>query len=774
LNKNLKAALEYQKLGYSIFPLQTIKNGRCSCNNWQTCDRQGKHPRTAHGLKDATTDKAQIETWFKSQPDSNIGLCTGAVNGNITIDIDPKDDGFNTLVALEKELGELPETVEQISGSGGRHLMYEHPGFTIKNKVKIAKGIDIRGDGGYIVVSPSIHLSGKTYEWKEGHKLGEAPFAKLPEKWLQFIQGSKKESPVNEKEGLRLDDVLTEGKRNDTIFKLASSLRGKGLLENEIMATVKAVNTSRCFPPLPDAEIKSIVKSVKKYDIGDIQNEPWEMPVPFDSPFILPNFPLYCFPDWVAEFIEAVAEDTQTPEDMGAVIALGVLSIPCNKIYKVQGKPGWEEPTNLFCTVIAKPGERKSAIMAHVTRPVYEYESIMNDFLRDEVSQNQTERKILEKEVEKLREKAAKDGTMESKTKAIEKAVELSRFEDKKELRLSADDVSPEKLAGLLTEQNGRMAIISAEGGIFDIMNGRYSQQNMNLDVFLKGHAGDPLRVDRVGRSNEYIQEPALTLVIAIQPEVLAGIMQNNSFRGRGLTARFLFSMPSSKVGARNIESNPIPEHIKNSYSKFFRSMFDAKIPDKPYLLKLSAGAYKLSVDFAKRLEPRFKNDLEMIADWASKLHGAILRIAGILHAAEHAHQKPREYEISERTFLNSITIGEYFIEHAKAAFALMGADFNIEGCKYVLRWLEKEKRENVKKRDILRSNRGRFKAVAEIEPVLKMLCEYGYLREYEPYKDGAGKKPDKIYFVNPLIYDPNYYGLNGQNGLNDFDELLS
>ncbi len=91
MNKNLKAALEYQKLGYSIFPLQTIKNGRCSCNNWQTCDRQGKHPRTAHGLKDATTDKAQIETWFKSQPDSNIGLCTGAVNGNITIDIDPKE-----------------------------------------------------------------------------------------------------------------------------------------------------------------------------------------------------------------------------------------------------------------------------------------------------------------------------------------------------------------------------------------------------------------------------------------------------------------------------------------------------------------------------------------------------------------------------------------------------------------------------------------------------------------------------------------------------------
>ena len=96
--------------------------------------------------------------------------------------------------------------------------------------------------------------------------------------------------------------------------------------------------------------------------------------------------------------------------------------------------------------------------------------------------------------------------------------------------------------------------------------------------------------------------------------------------------------------------------------------------------------------------------------------------------------------------------IGRYFIEHAKAAFTLMGTDKNIDGCKYVLKWLNQQGQTELKKRDIFRGNRGRFKEVAEIEPVLKLLCEYGYLREYELSKNGAGRKPDKIYKVNPLF----------------------
>jgi|LSQX01.3.fsa_nt_gb hypothetical protein len=486
-------------------------------------------------------------------------------------------------------------------------------------------------------------------------------------------------------------------------------------------------------------------KPQKENDIDE-----WETPLPFDV-FNLPKFPTDCLTPWVADYVKAISEETQTPEDMAAVATLGVLSIPCNKVYKVEGKLGWYEPTPLYCAAIARPGERKSAIMTHVTKILYEYESQTNEQLKPEIAKNQTEKSMLEKELERLKATAAKKGSYESRQEALEKAEELETFEDIKPLRLLADDVSPEKLTSLLADNNGRMAIVSAEGGIFDIMSGRYSQ-NMNIDVFLKAHAGDTLRVDRVGRSSDYIKEPSLSLVLTIQPDVLTGIMQNSSFRGRGLTARFLYSIPTSKVGMRNIESNSTPEYIKTKYSCNLRALLDVKVPETPYIIKLSREAYKLSIDFAKKLEPRLIGDLEHIADWASKLHGAILRIAGILHVAEHATGKPWEHEISKETLSNAVKIGEYFIEHAKAAFAMMGADKNIDGCKYVLKWLEKQNDTELKKRDIFRGNRGRFKEVAEIEPVLKLLCEYGYLKEYEQSREGAGRKPDKIYKVNPLF----------------------
>jgi hypothetical protein len=481
----------------------------------------------------------------------------------------------------------------------------------------------------------------------------------------------------------------------------------------------------------------------------------WELPIPFEAlPSSLPMFPIQCFPDWIAEFVEAVAEDTQTPGDMAAVIILGVLSIPCNKVYKIEGKPGWQEPMSLYCASIAKPGERKSAIMAHIAKPIYEYEAEINESLKSDIARNRTEKKILEDSLNKLQAIAAKDNSSLNMEAALSKAEELEQFKEIKPVRFVCDDVTTERLVGLLIDQGERMAITSSEGGIFGLMEGRYSEK-ANLDVFLKGHSGDPLRVDRVGRSSEGLSEPTLTMALTIQPNILTGLMRNETFRGRGLTARFLYSLPISKVGARNIECEPIPGYVKGIYWRNIRTMLEIQVPEKPYILRLSNEAYKLSIEFAKRLEPRLINDLEHIADWASKLHGAILRTAGILHAAEHIEHNPWEHEISLQTFSNAILIGEYFIEHAKAAFALMGADKNIEECKYVLRWIEKQEQPELKKRDILRGNR-RFKKVEDLEPILKLLCEHDYLRECEQeQRQGPGRKPDTTYLVNPLFLNP-------------------
>lgn len=549
---------------------------------------------------------------------------------------------------------------------------------------------------------------------------------------------------------------------NDTVGKshaeqIAKSLSGKAKSIKVIDLTKGAElppkgDVTNFFKQLGKAQgIESLKRIVNSTDLWDPQTkeDPWVQPLPFET-FNLPPFPTDSFPDWIREYIESVAENTQTPEDMTAVMVLAICSIPCNKIYKVEGGSDWQEPTNLYCAIIAKPAERKSAIMTHISKPIREYETDENSRLKDNISSNQADKKILEGVVEKLKNMAVKNDDALSIAIARDKAVELSQFEDIRQVRFTCDDVTPEKLVGLLVDNKGKMSIVSAEGGIFGTMAGRYSEK-VNIDVFLKAHAGDSLRVDRIGRPSEYIENPSLSMALAVQPYVLTGIMQNENFKGRGLTARFLYSIPTSKVGSRDIECKPIPQNILNIYHRNIKTLLAVKVPEYPYILKLSKDAYKLSIEFATSLEPRLIDDLESIGEWAGKLRGAILRISGVLHVAEHVGQNASEQTISATTYSHALLMGQYFLEHAKAAFSLMGADKNIEDCKYVLRWIKKQGQTELKKRDILRGNQ-RFKKVDELEPVIKLLCEYEYLKESEQIKEKPGRNPDKIYKVNPLI----------------------
>ncbi len=133
--------------------------------------------------------------------------------------------------------------------------------------------------------------------------------------------------------------------------------------------------------------------------------------------------------------------------------------------------------------------------------------------------------------------------------------------------RIVADDVTPEAVGTLLAEQNGSLSIVSAEGGLFDIIAGRYTGA-LNMDVWLKGHAGDLLKVDRKGRPPEYIRQPALTVALMVQPTVLDLIAAHQQFRGRGLLARFMYAFPVSKVGHRKIGPKPVSEDVREAYAQ--------------------------------------------------------------------------------------------------------------------------------------------------------------------------------------------------------------
>jgi hypothetical protein len=396
--------------------------------------------------------------------------------------------------------------------------------------------------------------------------------------------------------------------------------------------------------------------------------------------------------------------------------------------------------------VVVPPAERKSAVISLMTAPLEEYEQEINTAMDVQIIESQMKKAVLEKERRMLEDKVSK-GKADA-TELADKAKEISAFHETQPLKLFVDDVTAEKLASVLAENRSKAAIVSAEGGIFDILSGIYTK-NVNIDVFLKGHSGDTIRVDRIGRASESIVHPTLTMLLAVQPGVLNGMMSNDTFRGRGLTARFLYAMPKSSLGIRSFHTEPIPEATKTEYANLIRNLLEVDCKEEP--IQLSEEATSVLKALYLDTESRFCTDLAEIADWAGKYVGAVLRIAGLLHAAQH-HGFLDFTEVSGETMENAVRIGEYFLEHAKAAYSLMGADpVNKQG-EYLLDAIKRGQISEFSRRDAMRMCR-RFHTAESLQPVLNRLCEYGYIapKPMEPAL-GVGRRPSEVYLTNPIL----------------------
>ena len=324
-------------------------------------------------------------------------------------------------------------------------------------------------------------------------------------------------------------------------------------------------------------------------------------------------------------------------------------------------------------------------------------------------------------------------------------------------MRLYVDDVTTEKLTSVLADNNGTAAIVSAEGGIFDMLAGIYTK-NVNIDVFLKAHSGDDIRVDRIGRSSESISLPALTVLLAVQPSVLSGMMSNGTFRGRGLTARFMYCMPQSRVGERKYRTQPIPNEVSRCYEVTIRNLLQEGTPKTPELNRLSPEADKLLEAFSCEVESKMKTEYSDIPDWTGKLAGAVLRISGLLCRAVNAHcsdflDTSDAMIVSEEAMSGAIAIGRYFTEHSRAAYSLMGADDLVKQSQYTLDAIVKNGLLEFSRRDIMRICRS-FKTADTVQPVLNHLADLGYVALKETEQTfSKGRPANPTYLVNPLLY---------------------
>jgi replicative DNA helicase len=489
----------------------------------------------------------------------------------------------------------------------------------------------------------------------------------------------------------------------------------------------------------------------------------WEPPAPFGVAGEVPAFPVEVLPSWLGEYVAAVATATQTPPDLAGMLALAVLATVAAGAVEVQPRPGWQEPLCLFIAVGMDAGTRKSSVFAALTRPIADFERDQAAAALPGITETAVLRRIADQaaaHTEAAAGKAPASQQEEARAEAIARAAEASSLVVPPVPRWLVDDATPEALAGLLATY-GRIALLSPEGDVFDQMAGRYNQTaGPNLGVYLKGHAGDLLKVDRRGRPPEYVERPCLTIGLTVQPEVLRGLAGRPGFRGRGLLARFLYSLPASLVGRRQPGAPSVPEAVADRYALELHALAATVAApagdDGPAVLTLDQDAAELLLALERDLEPRLaagSGDLAHLAGWAAKLAGATCRLAALLDLASHLRYG-RAQPIAADTFAGAVRLAGYLVEHARAVFDLMGADPRTDDARWLLDWISRTGQAQFTRRDAHHAApRGRFPKATDLDPALALLEEHGWLRRVDADSPGpkGGRPPSPRFLVNPL-----------------------
>lgn len=243
-----RAAMDYRAAGWSVVPLRP--HDKRPLVDWERFQHERASP-------------AAIAEWYKRWPDANVGVVTGEISNLVVLDIDPHHGGEDSAGRLERQFAPFPATIEATTGGGGRHLYFAHPGGLVRNRASLTQGIDIRGDGGYVVAPPSVHPSGRSYAWRPGRSPAEMTPAVLP-RWLLTRVGGPHAGRSRDEWRRLVHEGVPQGLRNSTIASLTGHLLWHGVDAEVALELMLAWNRLRCRPPLDDAEVARVVASIVK------------------------------------------------------------------------------------------------------------------------------------------------------------------------------------------------------------------------------------------------------------------------------------------------------------------------------------------------------------------------------------------------------------------------------------------------------------------------------------------------------------------------------
>lgn len=472
----------------------------------------------------------------------------------------------------------------------------------------------------------------------------------------------------------------------------------------------------------------------------------------------VPDIPARIIPGVFGEFAAALSENTQTPPALATMFVLTVLATAVQGRYEVApyGTDNrYREVLALWTCGCYPPGGKKSAIYGAAIAPIMRWEKNAADRWRSEIARRFAVREVSTKRIEKLKNDAARldddreRGLVEDQIRRIKEEMPEELFSPV----CFVSNATPERVESLLVDQGGKVAILSDEGDQLLNLSGANRGGAVTLESTLKAHDGLPIRSDRQGRK-AYFERPTLSQGLIVQPDTFAELAAGRRLRASGLLARFLFVVPRSNIGARNVRMNtPIPDALADQYHDALIDLLDGyeERGTSVKALPFAPEAIEPFYQFQEYIEERQGDggELEHINDWTAKLAGRAARIAALFQIAEVGASAK---EISLVNVERAIGLCDMLIPHAETAFSLLGSDDTDVDALAVLRWIKSHGQTQFTRRDAQRAMHSRFSKVERLMKALALLQD-GYVISGER-KAKTGGRASAFYLVNPKFLE--------------------
>lgn len=814
----LEAATQLLNKGFSIIPLRH-EDKKPAFNLLPTKKSvTGKERATwePYLTRHATMD--EVTTWF-TDDQAKVGLVCGKISGEIgVIDFDePKlivpwigkvgtDDHFAALVE---------KLVCVTTPSGGYHLIYRCPEGAGGSQKLAMDGdetlIELKAEGGYVCVAPAPGYMFSTGDFDSIPTINLVERDILLNAARAFDKRPKAVAVQRKQVGTNFDlpgdDYCAKTCWDDVLLPAGWSpdvdddrrWRRPGKTDSTHADIIDGGNTLRVFSDSDsklkqgqysrfqaytfinhDGNFSAAAKTLRQNGFGkqgaqskEVADIDWSDPNSFGEPLLFdvlntPELDSSCLPSWCAQYAEAVALSTQTPIALSVMLGLAALGVALQFKFEIAPKgieDDYREPANIWTFTGLTSGNRKSEVFRLMKAPLEEWETYQNRLLKDDLAANKNDRRIIEKRIEYLQTKAAqadKDDVRQGYQLEI-RELERTKPAIMRGHNLFTGDATPEAFRNYLDENGCKGAILADEGGIFTTIAGLYSQGRSNIDVFLNSHANGPLRVLR---GKEIYTHPhcVATFGLSAQPTIISDLCGGSAktFRDKGLLARFLYALPKSMVGERDVyASNPVPSALTKAYHSHLDTLLSSKPDkdifgeDKPWTLTFSPAARDAWMAFAAWIEPRQKpgGEFESLKDFTGKLPGTCARIAMLKHLGEYG---PGNLEIQASTVLPVIEFCKKLIPHTQTVFNMMSVDATVGDAKFCIEWLQSsvEKSETnayfFGQNHLHKSSRFKNSKSDRVKKALDVLLERNLISA--PQKVMTRGRSSIIYYVHPTV----------------------